>query len=212
MAYFGGKMSDQAKWLKLWGSALTDPHLENLRLEDWARYVRLLLYVKCHGSMGKISFPAPFTALKSLWRVSRISDILDILNRGYPNLVHRQICNGENIVTLNIQFLNWYKYQVDSSKHRVRRHRSKRNGSGTVTVTVQEEKRRDVDFKGNVNFSSGGEIPAAPGAAPELPKAGAEWATSDEPDTPTGWALMARRLSRVEQVQSKLREEGYVTS
>src|SRR3990167_4705339 len=43
-------MADQGVWFKLWCSALADPDLSNLCLEDFARWAILGTYIKAHGT------------------------------------------------------------------------------------------------------------------------------------------------------------------
>lgn len=134
-------MADQAKWLKLWESALTDADLENLDLENWARYVRLMLYIKVHGHNGKIRFPDPFRAIKNLLRIDTLDAIKSVLkvfpNCTYDAILRPQKSDGENIVTLEIEFNNWHKYQHDSSTERMRRYR------GKVTMQKRREEKRE---------------------------------------------------------------------
>ena len=49
-------MASQRPWMKLWTTALRDPDLEALTLEDWARWCRLALYTAAHGTDGVLLF------------------------------------------------------------------------------------------------------------------------------------------------------------
>jgi hypothetical protein len=152
-------MSDQSKWLKLWESALTDPHLENLSLEDWARYVRLMLYIKCHGHLGRIQIPEPFKAIKNLFRVESIDQINAVL-KSFPNLdCYIVPCNDKTCVTLHLHFSNWYKYQIDSSAHRVKRWRAK--------VTQQKRREESNDSSSTSTASRTGYVGTTPAAQRE---------------------------------------------
>lgn len=154
-------MSDQAKWLKLWESALTDAHLENLSLDNWARYIRLMLYVKCHGHLGTIKFPEPYRAIMNLFRVDSIEMIKAVLVT-FPHVNYKLDCvNGETSVTLNIHIQNWYKYQIDSSAHRVRKWRAK--------VTQQKRREESNDSSSLPRASRTGSAIAPPAATRETP-------------------------------------------
>lgn len=200
-------MSDQARWLKLWGSALGDPHLENLSLENWARYIRLMLYTKCHGKMGKIRFPYPFQALKSLFRLDDEETVISIL-KAFPNVIFRRFKrNGENIVTdtketIDIVFLNWHKYQVDSSNERVRRFRQRKSFKSN---TAEEKRREESNDDTSTSRAAGsGSVETTPSPlARETPNTGKpEWAktSADLPEsermTPEDWAKIKNELRK----------------
>lgn len=134
-------MADRGVWFKLWGISLNDQGLQNLSLENWARWVRLGVYTKVHGKNGKMKFRAPFNALLDLFRCTAITDIEGLLP-SFPHveILWSDVTNGVPL-QLEIKFHNWYKYQHDSSLLRVRKHRA----NVTRNVTVQEEKRREVE-------------------------------------------------------------------
>lgn len=140
-------MADQGKWFKLWNSAIEDADLENLELDDWARWAKLGAYIKAHGNEGQVNFPYPYRKLLNMFRLPTIEAAKVVLKR-FPN-----VCVGEREVTvspetdrnvtLEIIFTNWFKYQGDFSSDRVRKFRDKKRHH----ETVQEEKRsrREVE-------------------------------------------------------------------
>jgi hypothetical protein len=117
--------------------------LQNLNLEDWARWVRLGVYTKLHGTRGTIVFKAPFTALYELFKCHSMSDITTIL-LSFPHLILR---NDQPALHIEIEFKNWHKYQVDSSAERVKRFRSKRN------ALEEKRSRREIEESNSVTFS-----------------------------------------------------------
>lgn len=134
-------MADQGKWFKLWCSALDDNDLENLSIHEWFCWARLGTYIKKHGNEGKIVFSSPARALTNLFRVTDFPTALDLIKR-FPNCVlgERSITvTGEtnSTVTVDIEYLNWFRYQGDFSNDRVRKFRDKKRHA----VTAQEEKR-----------------------------------------------------------------------
>lgn len=142
-------MADQGKWFKLWCSSLHDESLENLSLEDWARWARLGAYIKEHGRDGMIRFSPPYRALMNLFRVSTLEAAKLALNE-FPNctLGERNLTVSPGTVgpvSLEIEFTNWHKFQADLSSTRVRNFRSRKR----QRETIQEEKRsrREVEEK-----------------------------------------------------------------
>lgn len=142
-------MADQGKWFKLWVTSIDDPELENLELDDWARWAKLGAYIKSHGKDGRIRFSHPYRKLLNMFRVHEIETAKQVLNR-FPN-VHvgerRNTVSTETneTVSLEIEYTNWLKYQGDFSSDRVRRFRDKKRHH----ETVQEEKRREKEEKRN---------------------------------------------------------------
>ncbi len=116
-------MADLRPWYKLWVSCLSDPDLQNLSLEDWARWVRLGVFIKAHGTNGKLIVKAPFTSLLQLLHVTDPVTLMCKLGL----LPHVKTCNDPDMLQVIIEFENWYKYQVDSSASRVRKFRAKSN-------------------------------------------------------------------------------------
>lgn len=144
-------MADQGKWFKLWCSSLHDETLENLELEDWARWARLGAYIKEHGKDGKIRFNPPYRALMNLFRVTSLDAIKVVLQR-FPNCVYGEVnrtVSPETVacVSLEIEYQNWFRYQSDFSTYRVRKHREHKRRN----ETLQEEKRSRRDVEENKN-------------------------------------------------------------
>jgi len=153
-------MADQGKWYKLWCSALDDQDLENLSLENWARWVRLGAYIKKHGKGGRLIFKSPATALQNIFRVTSFDGLINII-KVLPNYaLNIQLEGGKEThlegkipsshlpslvtnanVTYKIKCHNWYKYQGDMSVDRMRKHRAKNSSHVTPNVTAQEETR-----------------------------------------------------------------------
>lgn len=136
-------MADQGKWFKLWCSAIHDQELQNLELEDWARWAMLGAYIKANGKDGKITFSHPYRALLNLFRVPTIEAAKLVLNR-LPNcgVGEREVTvstETNTTVSLEVEYKNWFKYQGDFSSDRVRRFRDKKRHD----ETAQEERRRD---------------------------------------------------------------------
>jgi hypothetical protein len=157
-------MADQQPWWKLWTTALDDPHLEALSLEDWARWARLALVVKRHGDAGRLVSQAPHrtlaTALRTRFRglndgvtVTRLCALISAL----PGVT---VTRDEATGTIVVEYRNWSKYQYGSSTQRTRQYRDRlkqqggepasrepsqpsRAGSG---VTVQEESRGESPY------------------------------------------------------------------
>lgn len=142
-------MADQGKWFKLWESALDDQQLENLDLENWARWARLGTYIKKHGKDGELVVLPPCRALQTLLRVGDFDAVISVINV-LPGYVIEEIKSETVNVTIasvsfKIRSRNWSKYQGDYSTERTRRWRLRR----TANVTRQEERRREVEEKRN---------------------------------------------------------------
>lgn len=72
-------MSDQGKWAKLWTTVLADPELENLELHQWARWVRLLIFIKAHGTDGKLMITKPCRSLQNTLRMSSFEELISLI-------------------------------------------------------------------------------------------------------------------------------------
>lgn len=129
-------MADQGQWFKLWCSADDDPDLSALPLEDFARWVKLGMYIKRHGERGMVSFKKNASILRDKFRVSCDDDVISVLER-LPNL---GVQKRDGVLT--VTFRNWHKYQVDSSAERMRKLRS-----GVTPKKRREEKRKEEKRK-----------------------------------------------------------------
>ena len=136
--------ADQGRWFKLWVSALNDPDLRNLPIEDFGRWCIFGAYLKLHGHDGRITLREPALALQELLRLPSFEAVVKIL-ASFPN------CNATPVttasVTVDVEWLNWQRYQGDYCGDRVRRYRDKKrtlsNGPISDSVTGIEEKRRE---------------------------------------------------------------------
>lgn len=139
-------MAELKQWVKLWTKALTDPSLDSLSIEDFGRWVKLLLYVRDHGDNGKLQITRPARAIVSLFQCETFECVISVISR-FPN------CNITDGVTCNVSFDNWSKYQVDSSTARVRKHRQ--------NVTP---KKRGEEKRGEKSVTQGSSLRSEPPA------------------------------------------------
>jgi hypothetical protein len=154
-------MADQGKWFKLWLTSVTDPDLEDLTLENWARWARLGVFIKGHGDEGQIEIKDPARALQHLLRVQCFSEVLHVVSSlpGYEieeiksETANETVNETVAIVSYKIKCRNWSKYQGDLSTSRVKRHRLRETVNETANVTVQEEKRIRREEKRNISVS-----------------------------------------------------------
>ena len=138
-------MADQGKWFKLWCSSLNDPDLGNLDIADFGRWVKFGLFLKVHGTKGKIHIEPPAKVLCSHLQVENF-DALKKCFKCFPNC---QITRDDDVTIdvtegVTVSFKNWFKYQIDSSTERMRRKRMK-DASFVTTKKRREEKRRDKE-------------------------------------------------------------------
>ncbi len=136
-------MADQGRWFKLWCSALQDPDLLNLSLEDFARWCILGCLIKVHGSDGNLRVQPPATLLQQAFRVATFEDVIACIAR-FPHVQIRRDGGSDDDVTMpvTVTFDNWRKYQVDSSAERMRAKRA-RDQRGVTIKKRREEKRRE---------------------------------------------------------------------
>lgn len=134
-------MADQGVWFKLWCSALADPDLSNLSLEDFARWAILGTYIKAHGTAGALRLTAPARALSGLLQVGDFMALQEVFHR-LPNVVVEKenfTVSSETILT--VSFRNWAKYQGDFSTPRVRKMREMKRSKRRGEEKRQEETR-----------------------------------------------------------------------
>lgn len=118
--------------------------MEDLEPIQWARFVRLLVWVKAQGEDGKIMAIPP---AKMFCRILWVDDYLALVTclKMMPGLTVLPVTT-ENVTSYLVKFKNWRKYQGDISRERVRKFRSKNKQNDSVTSNGLrgEEKRRDV--------------------------------------------------------------------
>lgn len=127
-------MADQGRWFKLWISALSDPALDNLSLEDFARWCRFGMFMKLHGTEGTIQIPPPAEGLCHALKVPDYSALISLLER-MPSY------NVTGVTNATVTCPNWPKYQGDFSGDRVKRFRER------VTAKKRREEKRQEEKK-----------------------------------------------------------------
>mgnify|MGYP001583286783 FL=1 len=132
-------MAEQGRWFKLWTTAPDDPDLGNLSLEDFARWCLLGVYLKVHGSDGRVVLTPPAAALVRTLRLPDFTAALDFV-RGLPNCTVTLVTNSP--VTCTIQWSNWAKYQGDYSGDRVRRFRENKQHLVTPKKRREQEENK----------------------------------------------------------------------
>lgn len=140
-------MADQGQWFKLWCSALDDPHLDALSLDQWARWAKLGALVKRQGTDGKLLLVAPARTCLAMFHVTDFAALLSAFH-GLPGveiMVDEEITNGDvsGVTEAIVSFGNWAKYQGDYSTPRVRAHREK-------VKRLRGEERRGDEKRGEV--------------------------------------------------------------
>lgn len=126
-------MADQLRWWKLWTAALTDPDLEGLSLEDWARWARLGAFTTLHGDHGVCHATYPATALVESLRIGGRGGVSRHGQTWCWNALIKSLLQLPGIGvavqgdgaqrSATITWKNWRKYQEDSSAERTRRWR-----------------------------------------------------------------------------------------
>jgi hypothetical protein len=139
-------MSDQGKWWKLHVSSLDDQQLENLELDNWARWARFGAYLKKHGTDGEIILIGPCRALQNLFRLDSFIAVISVIKM-FPNYTVEEIAKtvpnetGES-VSFKAKCLNWSNYQIDFSSDRVREFRAKKRTNETPKRRGEEKRSR----------------------------------------------------------------------
>lgn len=132
-------MADNKKWFKVWTSILADPDLWTLSLEDIGRWTMLGALTALHGINGVLT-----TSEKALLTFLRcngteIENTLIALHN--VSVEYAKNSNG----TFTVTFLNWQKYQEDSTvAERQKRFRDKKSNGLRREEKRGEEKRRET--------------------------------------------------------------------
>jgi hypothetical protein len=145
-------VADQGKWYKLHIGWDDDPHLSCLSLADQARWCKLGTYLKAHGTNGSIVLISPAKPLQNKFEVSTFNDVISCIERlpGYSVLRGKKSSvkrDAGYVTNVTVTSKNWYQYQSDFSRDRMRRLRSRDAGNVTRKRRREEtleEKRRDV--------------------------------------------------------------------
>ena len=140
------RLADQGRWFKLWASAVSDPDLRALSLEDFGRWCAFGVYLKLHGKNGRLEIRSPALPLQELLRLKSFQDVVSML-QSFPHCTAKSVTNSP--VTLVVVWENWQRYQGDYSGDRVRKWRREHKRSSNAMVTPKEEKRsrREVEEK-----------------------------------------------------------------
>lgn len=151
-------MADNGRWFKLWTSALNDPHLNDLSIDDFGRWCKLGAFIKEQGNAGSITIAPPSRLLLAIMQCDDY-DLMIAKFSQFPNVkitssnVTEDVTNKN--VTHSITLKNWHKYQIDSSIERTRKYREKNKVcDGGCDDNRREEKRRDKRNK-KESFSLG---------------------------------------------------------
>ena len=130
-------MADQGIWFKLHCSSLDDPSLDNLSLEDWARWAKLGAYLKRHGTVGVVHLRPPSAVLCAAFKVPDFELLLVCISR-LPNVCLRR--DGDDNASGIVSMLNWRKYQIDTTSYlRLKKWRQSKDDNDSRG----EEKRRE---------------------------------------------------------------------
>ena len=131
-------MADNKKWFKVWTSILADPDLWTLSLEDIGRWAMLGALTALHGDNGILT-----TSKKALGTFIR-SNGTELENSliALQNVSIEYVKNSNG--TFTVTFLNWQKYQEDSTvAERQKRFREKKRNGLRREEKRGEEKRNN---------------------------------------------------------------------
>ena len=138
-------MSDQGLWFKLWCSADDDPDLANLSLENFARWCKLGMYVKKHGTNGVLKVTSPAIALQHKFHVTTFDQVQVLLNE-MPH-VKSEYSDVTGVTVAIVTYENWQRFQGDMSRDRVRKFRSNVTAKRRGEEKRGEEKRKEEKYK-----------------------------------------------------------------
>ena len=133
-------MADLGRWFKLWCTAVHDPDLDNLPIDDFGRWAKLGAFIKEHGTEGKVALTPPSKTLCTALQVETFEELISCCKR-LPKLnVSSETLGG---VSFFIEFRNWRKYQDNLSTPRVHKHREKKRQSETPKRRGEERRREE---------------------------------------------------------------------
>ena len=170
-------MADKIPWCKFWHSCLSDPDLEELELHQWARWARLVIFLRGHGDNGKMKLEPPARALQNVLRVGSYAELIEVIKLfknmsllvTHADALHKPLHETE--LCYMIVCRNWYKYQEESSKQRVKKWRDKRTVTPYVSRNGVEKSRLDLTSTSTTKAASqGASLTSAP--APQFEEAG----------------------------------------
>jgi len=130
-------MADNLRWFKVWTTIASDPHFQEMSLEDMGRWIVLGALTAAHGVNGKLPVTPHATVLCRHMNCAK-EELKDVLKR-LPNIQFEEGKTDYAIGT--VTWKNWHKYQRDSTvAKRVQRLRSKRRGE----ERREEERRKEL--------------------------------------------------------------------
>ncbi len=183
-------MADQGRWFKVWCSSLLDPHLSNLSLEDFARWVKLGTLIKEQGTDGVLTLQPPADFLCAMLKICNFESLISII-KTFPNLTVTPVTNSS--VTYSIKYENWHKYQGDFSGDRVKKWRAKKRQSVTPKKRREEKRRDEMRKELNTDAASGGNPPSPPAPKNAEPMTTEEYFTFCREEVPR-WLENRRSL------------------
>ena len=130
-------MSDNKKWFKVWAHILTDMNFQNIRMEDKGRWLTLGALLCQQGENGMIKITPPATLICQMFGCNDMGTLNAYLTPLLKCNVRLALQDDGSLI---VSMKNWYKYQRDDSKDRVRKFRNKKHRN----VTHQEERRGEV--------------------------------------------------------------------
>lgn len=135
-------MADQKDWAKIWFATLSDEDILALSPADRWAWIALIVYTKKHGTNGTVMI-RPQSDFLAVAMGIPTSEILNTIAR-LPHVFLGDAKSEHG--TLPCSFINWYKYQIDSTHaERQKRARSKRR---------EEERRREEKRKEEIRITS----------------------------------------------------------
>jgi hypothetical protein len=143
-------LAEKLPWCKFWCACLSDPDLEELELHQWARWARLIIFIRSHGDNGKLRLLPPALSLQHTLRVRSYGELLEVLklfkNVSLGALLQEPLQKPlhEPLQAYFITVRNWYKYQGDDSKERVRKYRVTKSVTKLVKCNALEKSRVDL--------------------------------------------------------------------